>query len=325
MRQPPPLVRAVAVGTLVVLAQALLVAMFAWPAVETAPRDLPVVVAGPPPAVAAIRQELPADAFSVSTVPDAAAADQALRDREAYAAFVIGPTGAQLHVASAASPIVAQLLIQRAQAAGTQVIDVVPLDADDPRGAGFASSFLPLILTGMIAGALLAFAIPGRRYRLVGLLTYAVLAGLVGAWLMQSAMGILPGSYLGVAGAIGLISLAIAASVTGLASALGVAGVPLAALLIFVVGNPLSGVSTAPELLPQPWGQVGQLIPPGAGATLLRSTAYFDGAGGVGAAWTLGAWAAVGLILVLIGRKAISSHGPAQPAPADREPALAAG
>jgi hypothetical protein len=325
MRQPPPLARAVAVGTFVVLAQALLVAMFAWPAVKTAPRDLPIVVAGPAPAVDAIRQQLPADAFSVSTVPDAAAADQALRDREAYAAFVVGPAGVQVHIASAASPVVAQLLTQRAQGSGAQVVDVVPVDADDPRGAGFAASFLPLILTGMIAGALLAFAIPGRRARLVGLLTYAVLAGLVGAWLLQTAMGILPGAYLGVAGAIGLVSLAIAAAVTGLASVLGVAGVPVAALLVFVVGNPLSGVSTAPELLPQPWGQVGQLIPPGAGATLLRSMAYFDGAGGTPAAWTLGAWAAVGLVLVLMGRKTVAAPGSARPAAPAREPALASG
>jgi hypothetical protein len=308
MRQPPPLARAVAVGTLVVLVQALLVAAFAWPAVETEPRDLPVVVAGPAPAVAAIRQQLPAEAFALRTVADAGAADQALRDRTAYAAFIVGPSGAELHVASAASPVVAQLLTQRAQASGTPVVDIVPIDPDDPRGAGFAASFLPLVLTGLIAGVLLAFLVPGWRARMAGLFTYAVLAGLVGAWMFQSAFGILPGSYLGVAGAIGLTSLAIAASVTGLAAVLGVAGVPLAALLVFVVGNPLAGVSAAPELLPQPWGQIGQLIPPGAGGTLLRSTAYFDGAGGAGAAWTLGAWAVVGLVLVLIGRRSLAPH-----------------
>ena len=39
-----------------------------------------------------------------------------------------------------------------------------------------------------------------------------------------------------------------------------------------LVGNPFSGVGSAPELLPQPVGGIGQLMPPGAGGNLLRST-----------------------------------------------------
>jgi hypothetical protein len=38
----------------VVLVQALIVFWFAWPAQKTAPRELPVVVAGPAPAAAAV-------------------------------------------------------------------------------------------------------------------------------------------------------------------------------------------------------------------------------------------------------------------------------
>ena len=46
-----------------------------------------------------------------------------------------------------------------------------------------------------------------------------------------------------------------------------------------LIGNPFSGVGSAPELLPQPIGAIGQLMPPGAGGNLLRSTGFFDGAG----------------------------------------------
>ena len=46
--------------------------------------------------------------------------------------------------------------------------------------------------------------------------------------------------------------------------------------MIFL-GNPFSGVTSAPELLPAPADWLGRLLPPGAGGTLLRSTAYFDG------------------------------------------------
>ena len=71
----------------------------------------------------------------------------------------------------------------------------------------------------------------------------------------------------------------------------------LAALAVFLLGNPLSGLTSAPEMLPQPWGALGQSLPPGAGGTLLRSVAFFDGAGAAVSGWVLGAWAGVGLAL----------------------------
>jgi hypothetical protein len=67
-------------------------------------------------------------------------------------------------------------------------------------------------------------------------------------------------------------------------------------------------VSSAPELLPQPWGAVGQWLPIGSGATLLRSIAYFDGNGGGTAALILGTYAVVGLALVAIGRRGLADH-----------------
>src|SRR4051794_32036599 len=101
-RTPTPLARAGLVATGVVLLQALLVLWFAWPAEKAAPRDLPVVVAGPAPAAGAVADHLRAErpgAFRIRVVADAAAADQALRDRAAYAAFVLGTsTGASAGV-----------------------------------------------------------------------------------------------------------------------------------------------------------------------------------------------------------------------------------
>jgi hypothetical protein len=96
-RSTSPIVRAVAVGVAVVAVQALMIAVFAWPATELEPRDLPVVVAGPAPAARAFAGRLAAaqpGAFEVITVPDAATADQRLRDRDAYAAFFDGAGGA---------------------------------------------------------------------------------------------------------------------------------------------------------------------------------------------------------------------------------------
>jgi hypothetical protein len=103
-----------------------------------------------------------------------------------------------------------------------------------------------------------------------------------------------------------LFALAVAGTVAGLGALLDRAGLALGALLVFLVGNALSGVSSAAELLPQPWGAVGQLLPIGAGSTMLRSVAYFDGHGSVAAATVLTAYAVVGLILVVAGRRGLS-------------------
>ena len=70
--------------------------------------------------------------------------------------------------------------------------------------------------------------------------------------------------------------------------------------MIFV-GNPFSAVSSAPELLPQPAGAIGQLMPPGAGANLLRSTGFFDGAGAGTHLMVLAAWSLAGLALLAAG------------------------
>jgi hypothetical protein len=309
-RKPPPLIQAGLLATGVVLLQALLVLWFAWPAKNTAPRDLPVVVAGPAPAATAVADRLRAErpgAFDISTVADATAADQALRDRDAYAAFVIdpaaGPGAMSLHVASAASPTVSTLLTQAVQQLGGRpvpVVDVVASPAQDPRGAAFSSAFLPLLLTSLAAGVALLYVVRSHAVRLIGLLTFAALAGVVAAGLMHG-LGVLTGSYLAAAGTIALLALAIGGAVSGLGAVLGAPGIGLGALAVFFFGNPISGLAAAPELLPKPWGTVGQFLPPGAGASLLRSAAFFDGAGSTRPLWVLGSWAVGGILLTAVG------------------------
>jgi hypothetical protein len=333
-RTPTPAVRAIMIASAVTVVLGLLVTWFAWPAKELEPRGLPVVVAGPAPAAQALAQRLEAarpGAFDVTTVADAAAADAALRDREAYAAFVLGaaglggptaepgtsegaatPGGISLHIASAASPTVSALLTQATQqlagpGQAVAVVDVVPGSPDDPRGAGFASGFLPLVLAGMVVGILLAVLVESKLARLIGLLTFAPLAGLVGAGVMAG-LGVTDGAYLSTAAAVTLLALAVSATVAGLASLLGPGGIGLGVLVVFLFGNPIAGVNAAPELLPRPWGLIGQLLPPGAGAQLVRSAAFFDWAGSAAALWTLVVWALGGLALLWFGRARIAGH-----------------
>jgi hypothetical protein len=74
------------------------------------------------------------------------------------------------------------------------------------------------------------------------------------------------------------------------------------------VGNPFSAAATAPELLPEPVGGLGQLLPPGAGANLLRSTGFFDGAGAAEHLAVLGVWSMAGLAALLLTELSWRSH-----------------
>jgi hypothetical protein len=314
MRRNPSTL-AVLIAIVVVVMQALLVPLFAAPAANLAPRDLPLAVAGPPQVAAQLESGHPG-AFEITAVADAAAADTKIKDREVYGAIVVTAGGPEVHVATAAGPTVAQLLTQAAAGLGPNVPvrDVVPVDPDDARGAGFGAAFLPLAITSLVAGILIFFFLPRRGARLVALGTLAVLAGLGGAAVQVSWLGILPGDYVGVAGVLGLFSLAVAGTMVGLAAVIGRGGLAVGALTMFLIGNALSGIAAAPELLPQPWGAVGQFLPIGAGGSLLRSVAYFDGHRAGFPLAVLTAYAIGGLLLVLIGRKGISSRPVETPA-----------
>ena len=79
---------------------------------------------------------------------------------------------------------------------------------------------------------------------------------------------------------------------------------------MMVVANPWSGVASAPELLPEPAGVIGQWLPTGAAGSALRSVAYFDGAAVGGPLVVLAAWAVAGLALVAAGRARAGARQP---------------
>lgn len=85
--------RMVAVAVLVPLLAALALWAFAWPAARTAPRDLPLGVAGPAAATAQVEQQLAQHegAFEIHRYADEAAARDAVEDRTVYGAVVVTP------------------------------------------------------------------------------------------------------------------------------------------------------------------------------------------------------------------------------------------
>ncbi|WP_367047453.1 ABC transporter permease [Streptomyces sp. Je 1-332] len=324
--------RMVAVAILVSAIVALALWAFAWPAARTAPRDLPLGVAGPAAATAPLQTQLKEreGAFEVHRYADEAAALDAIADRAVYGAVVVTPQGTKLLTATAASPVVAQLLeqavtAQAPQGAEVPTTDVVAAPAADPRGAALGASILPMAIAGVAAGALVSMlGLRGIR-ALASLVSAAAMIGVVAAALTHSWLGILTGNWWAEAGVLGLSTLAVGATVAGCAALLGPAGIGVGALTMVLLGNPFSGVTSAPQLLPEPVGFLGQLLPPGAGGTLLRSVSFFDGARVAGPLLTLALWALLGLTAVLLGAlRRRPAAGAREEAPKPREAAPAA-
>ncbi|MFC8697738.1 ABC transporter permease [Streptomyces parvus] len=323
--------RAVAVILLIPLMVTLALWAFAWPAARIAPRDLPVGVAGAAPAAQQLEQrfEQRDGAFEVHRYADEAAARAAIEDRVVYGAVVATPQGPHLLTASAAGPVVSQLLREAVTASapeGTrvEVTDVVAAPSGDPRGSALGASVLPLALAGMAAGAIVTLmGLRGARGALT-LLAASALVGLATTAVTHSWLGVITGDWWTEAGVLALTVLAIGSAVAGLAALFGQRGIGLGALLMVLLGNSFSGVTSAPHLLPEPVGTIGQWLPPGAGGSLLRSVAFFDGSAAGGPLLALSLWSALGLAAVLLARRTPKSAeaAPAATAEPAREPAL---
>jgi hypothetical protein len=291
----------------------LVLALFVGVAVNSGPAGVRLAVAGPPAATEQITAELAAaggpDAFEVAAVADAAQAQAALRDRTVDGAIVLGPTGPSVLIASAGSPAIAQLLTTAATrlgadgaAAAVPVVDVVPLSPDDSHGAGLPAGSLPMVLAGLALGGAAALSLRNRWVVVGAVIGGAVAMGPAFAGVLVW-LGVLAGGYLAASSAIALAGAASALVVAGSPRLLGAAGIALGALLLMIIGNPLSGIASSPRLLPAPWGELGQWLPTGAGGTLLRTVAFFPNASIGFPVWVLLAWAALGLAGVLLGRR----------------------
>lgn len=295
---------------------------FAWPAARIAPRHLPIGVVGSTAAARAAVAHLDAaepggfDVHVYLTDPDARAA---IKDRAVYGAFEVGDDAVTVLTASAAGPAVAQLLTavgQKVAAANPKdsatgvpaafrVQDLVPQSADDPRGVVISAALLPLTICSIILAGVIALAVrvrPAWR-QATALVAMAAASGGSAYVIAEVFLGALPGDHLATWASLSLTILAMSASTAGLIALAGPGGLGLGAVLFVFLGNPFSGVTSAPDLLPTGVRDIGQWLPPGAGASLLRSTAYFGDNGSRPHLAVLLVWAAAGLLAVVAGHR----------------------
>ena len=329
VHEPPAAIRATGIIVVLTVVLAIVAIAFALPAARSKPHDVPIGAAGPmaagsepgtPPlgrGVADILEQHAPGAFRITYYPGEAALRDAIRNRDVYGGISFGaghnvagqatPEGRTLLIATGGSPMVAQMLTQLGNGISQQTglplrtEDLAPPTADDPRGAGLVASALPITLAGLLPAVALVLLFKREVWtRFTAAVVFAAVAGTGIAALMCYVFGSIDRNVWGVAAGLTLGLLAAGLSMLGLGSLFGRFGLAIGALLALLLGNPLSGLSSAPEMLPTGWGTLGQWLPQGANATLLRSTAFFDGGGATTAIAVLTCWAIAGVALIVI-------------------------
>ena len=309
VHEPPAAIRAAGVIVVLTVVLAVVAIAFALPAARSKPHDVPIGAAGPQAAsgqVEAILERQAPGAFAVTYYPGEAALRDAILNRDVYGGFSFGQEGPAVLVATGGSPMIAQMLTQIgngiSQQTGVQLRseDLAPPTADDSRGVGLAASALPITLAGMLPAIALMLLLKREVWtRFTAAVVFAGVAGITIAALLRYVFGSIDQNLLGVAAGLTLGVLAAGLTMLGLGSLFGRVGLAMGSVLALLLGNPLSGLNSAPEMLPSGWGEVGQWLPQGATATLLRSTAFFGGAGSIMPILILTCWALAGTALII--------------------------
>ena len=197
-----------------------------------------------------------------------------------------------------------QMKVQAEQASAMEVktTAVVPLSENDSSGTGLAIAAFPLVMGGTIGGMLSLTLINGTWRRFATATLYSVIGGALTALILNVWFGIIPGDFATLWAVLSATYLANAVFIVGV-SALSspLIGLAVGAVITMFIGNPISGASMPSVFLPGAWGQIGQMMVPGASSTLLRSIAYFPEATTSDQWLVLGSWIAFGLLAGVIG------------------------
>ncbi|MCK8627731.1 ABC transporter permease [Fructobacillus cardui] len=341
MKSSNKLILGLALGLTVVLG--IMMTAFSLPAVKSGINNVPIgVVAQNDATYEKLAKPLSNKGFKVTQYGSEKDVKSAIKERKIYGAFEMSATGdLSLYQATAASAAVAQGLNQIGQGVVTQqkaaakaqlapmmaqandantlkalsqksatidaktlkVVELRAFPKDDPKGTGLAAGALPIALGGWIGAVAIANVIKGKNQKFFAALVFAFVGGLGLVGVIQFGVDTFDGNYwlTSLGAMIGIAATAF--FVLGILEVMGNGGLIIAAIMLILLGNPLSGLSSAPEMLPKGWGFFGQLLPPGATGTLLRDITFFDGNAVALPLTVLLSYVAVGLILFAIGKK----------------------
>ena len=197
-----------------------------------------------------------------------------------------------------------QMKVQAEQASAMEAktTAVVPLSENDSSGTGLAIAAFPLVMGGTIGGMLSLTLINGTWRRFATATLYSVIAGALTALILSTLFGFIPSDFATLWAAFAATYLATAFFIVGVgALSSPLIGLAVGAVITMFIGNPISGASMPSVFLPGAWGQIGQMLVPGASSTLLSSIAYFPEVSTSDQWLVLGSWVAFGLLAGVIG------------------------
>lgn len=332
-------IKVISTSLLASLIVAVVILAFTWPTKTMEAKNLPVSIAGPEVTVSQFEQSLKdkgIETFELKQASSREEAEQQIKQRETYGAIIFTEGAApEVLTAPAANAAATQMLNgvatqlnaqiqQKALAAKTEALTqavqaggeqgaqaaamavkttaVVPLSESDSSGTGLAIAAFPLVMGGIIGGMLSLTLINGTWRRFATAALYSVIAGALTALILSTWFGFIPGDFATLWAAFAATYLATASFMIGFGSLLGsAAGLGLGAVITMFIGNPISGATMPSVFLPGAWGQIGQMLVPGASSTLLRSIAYFPEAATSDQWLVLGSWIAFGLLTGVLG------------------------
>ncbi|MFB0620828.1 ABC transporter permease [Streptomyces sp. AGS-58] len=309
-----PVVTALAIGTVFV---AVYLAAFHAPSA----RHQPLGIAASDKVAARTELALNSAAPSSYTFyryPDAQAARQAVTHDKVPAALVADSRGTRLLVAGAQGPsTVSSLAMAVAEGTGkaVPVQDVRPLAAGDSRGLSVFYASFGVVLAGFLFAVSSYQLAPRLRLaaRALSMLVFSVASGVTVALIAHTAFAALPTSFAVVALLVGLLACASAAVAGVLLRLFGPIGMPVASVVLLILGNATSGGILPPTFLPAWLSPLASVMPPAAAVRGLRGASYFHNAHLTGAVLTLLAWT-VGCLTVqyLVDRSATRRAGRAE-------------
>ncbi|MCG7631430.1 MULTISPECIES: ABC transporter permease [Gordonia] len=258
---------------------------------DPAPHGIPIAVVGSE--LGTSLQRALGDVVGVREVSDVAEGRELVDGRDVVAVVSQVPdhrasprVPLTLEVAGANGPstvgALERMIRGYARSTGTQVAveDRVPLVRYDSRGTvGFYVAFGVTLASFVLAQMLMAMTAQLHlRHRLIAVIGFAALVGVLASVLAGPVMGALPGDFTGMAVTLALLSAATALATKALGAWLGAVGIPIATILLITIGNSTSGATVGVDLLPGYARVLSELLPPGAAIRSITDVSYFDGA-----------------------------------------------
>ncbi|MFF4845073.1 ABC transporter permease [Streptomyces collinus] len=286
-----PVVTALAIGAVFV---AVYLAAFHAPSA----RHQPLGIAAPDKVAArtelALNNAAPSG-YTFYRYPDAEAARQAVTHDEVPAVLVADSRGTRLVVAGAQGPsTVSSLAMAVAEGVGktVPVQDVRPLAAGDSRGLSVFYASFGVVLAGFLFAVSSYQIAPRLRLaaRVISMLVFSAASGVTVALIGRTAFSALPASFAVVTLLVGLLAWASAAVAGVLLRLFGPIGMPVASVVLLILGNATSGGILPATFLPAWLSPLASVMPPAAAVRGLRGASYFHNAHLTDAVLTLLAW-----------------------------------